>query len=181
MVLADYPAPFQYAVTQTLLAEGGALVTNHKWDPGGLTKYGITKRSYPHLDIENLTYEEALDIYYRDFWRDVGLHQVLSKFVAAEIFDTSVNTGQRRGALIAQETVNYMDSTPTLKLDGKLGPESIAAINRLAKRYELSFVLALNWWQGFFYIKVCKSNPLLAKAAAKGLMKRLIPPKELLL
>ena len=33
--------------------EGGYV--NHPLDPGGETKYGITKRSYPDLDIQGLS------------------------------------------------------------------------------------------------------------------------------
>lgn len=41
---------------------------NDPHDPGGETKYGISKKSYPKLDIRNLTLGDALDIYYRDYW-----------------------------------------------------------------------------------------------------------------
>lgn len=37
-------------------------------DPGGETKYGISKKAYPQLDIKNLTLEDALALYYRDYW-----------------------------------------------------------------------------------------------------------------
>lgn len=41
---------------------------NDPHDPGGETKYGISKKSYPKVDIKNLTLDAALDIYYRDYW-----------------------------------------------------------------------------------------------------------------
>lgn len=41
---------------------------NHPKDPGGETKYGISKKSYPDLDIKALTLEEAMAIYLRDYW-----------------------------------------------------------------------------------------------------------------
>lgn len=37
-------------------------------DPGGETKYGISKRAYPLEDIKNLTLGRALTLYYRDYW-----------------------------------------------------------------------------------------------------------------
>lgn len=46
--------------------EGGCV--NHPEDPGGETKFGITKRSYPHLNIRDLTLDDARAIYRRDFW-----------------------------------------------------------------------------------------------------------------
>ena len=49
--------------------EGGYV--NDKRDPGGETKYGIAKRSYPNVDVRNLTRAQAVDIYRRDFWQRV--------------------------------------------------------------------------------------------------------------
>lgn len=41
---------------------------NDPHDPGGETKYGISHRAYPKLDIKSLTLANALAIYYRDYW-----------------------------------------------------------------------------------------------------------------
>lgn len=46
--------------------EGGYV--NHPHDPGGETNWGISKRSYPALDIAALTIESARLIYRRDYW-----------------------------------------------------------------------------------------------------------------
>ena len=43
--------------------------SNDPSDPGGETKYGISKRAYPELDIKSLTKEDAARIYYRDYWQ----------------------------------------------------------------------------------------------------------------
>jgi len=57
---------FNKAIKFILNAEGGYV--NHPKAPGGETKYGISKKSYPNYDIKNLTEEEAITIYKRDFW-----------------------------------------------------------------------------------------------------------------
>ena len=44
---------FDLAIPIVLENEGGYI--NDPNDPGGETKYGISKRSYPALDIKNLT------------------------------------------------------------------------------------------------------------------------------
>ena len=44
---------FDHCITAILTEEGG--LVNHSRDPGGLTKYGISQRSYPNLDIQSLT------------------------------------------------------------------------------------------------------------------------------
>lgn len=41
---------------------------NDEHDPGGETKYGISKKAYPKEDIKNLTLDAALALYYRDYW-----------------------------------------------------------------------------------------------------------------
>lgn len=181
MPLADaYHPNFQYAVEQTLLAEGGAITTDHDWDPGGLTKYGITQKNHPEVDVRNLTKEQAVDIYYRKYWLAPGIHRLDSKYVAAEVFDTAVNMGPVAAAKIAQQAVNFLSFPDVLTVDGRIGPASAEAINKLSKKHELALVIALNTFQGIRYVQICRDNPTLHKAAARGLMKRLAIPKELL-
>ena len=55
---------FLKAVGEVLENEKGYV--NDPADPGGETKYGIIKRSYPNLDMAKLTMEQVLEIYYRD-------------------------------------------------------------------------------------------------------------------
>lgn len=59
-------AAFDVAVAFTLSKEGGFV--DHPLDKGGPSKYGISQNAYPHLDIKNLTVEQAKDIYYADYW-----------------------------------------------------------------------------------------------------------------
>lgn len=78
-------------VMQFVLAHEGGYC-NLAGDPGGETKYGISKRSYPDLDIPNLTEQDALDIYWRDFWDKTGCEE-LDYPMALAIMDTAVNLG----------------------------------------------------------------------------------------
>lgn len=72
--------------------EGGArLVT----DSGGLTKYGISQNAYPNLDIRNLTREQAVEIYKRDYWNRIGGDR-LAPEMRLMAFDTAVNQGVGR-------------------------------------------------------------------------------------
>lgn len=109
-------ADFELAIPIVLENEGGYVYDPS--DPGGETKYGISKRSYPNVDIKNLTVEEASAIYLRDFWKFSG---IVDQSVATKLFDSFVNMG--RGAIkTAQSIVN----TPE---DGNYGPHTEAAIN----------------------------------------------------
>jgi lysozyme family protein len=83
-------ANFEKAVDFVLAHEGG--YTNDPNDPGGETKYGISKRAYPDLIIANLTPEDAIEIYRRDYWIPSGAEQ-LPDNLALIHFDASVNNG----------------------------------------------------------------------------------------
>jgi lysozyme family protein len=41
-------------------------------DPGGATRYGIDQRSHPNVDIRHLTEQEAMDIYWNEYWIKCG-------------------------------------------------------------------------------------------------------------
>ena len=51
------PTTFDQVIDRVLAHEGGYV--NDPDDPGGETKYGISKKAYPKIDIKNLTKEEA--------------------------------------------------------------------------------------------------------------------------
>src|SRR6266567_3072297 len=61
-------------------------------DAGGETKFGISKKSYPTLDIKNLTSEQACDIYYNDYWVP-SKSATLPYPECVAVFDTAVNNG----------------------------------------------------------------------------------------
>jgi len=69
--------------------------TNDPVDPGGETKWGISKRAYPDIDIKSLTKEEALLIYERDYWLKAGCDK-MEKALAIAVFDSAVNCGVGR-------------------------------------------------------------------------------------
>jgi hypothetical protein len=73
--------------------EGG--YANHPSDPGGETKYGISKRAYPDLDIANLTPQDAAEVYWRDYWLPSKAGDRTWPF-SLYIFDSAVNHGLKR-------------------------------------------------------------------------------------
>jgi lysozyme family protein len=110
-------ASFEAAIPLTLEWEGG--YSSSPSDPGGETNFGISKRSYPSLDIRNLTREEACAIYRRDFWSYDGLK---SQAIATKLFDAGVNLGTHRA-------VSYMQTVVGVPADGKYGPLTEGGIN----------------------------------------------------
>jgi len=70
--------------------EGG--YSNDPRDAGGETRYGISKRAYPKLDIKNLTKREAIEIYRKDYW-DAMKCDSLPEQIRLMVFDCAVNQG----------------------------------------------------------------------------------------
>lgn len=89
-------------------------------DPGGETKYGISKRSYPDIDIASLTREQAKKIYRRDYWLAARCDQ-LPEPLALVHFDCAVNQGIGRAAMFLQGAVGAAQ-------DGVIGPATLAAV-----------------------------------------------------
>jgi lysozyme family protein len=81
---------FEKAFQFTIGAEGN--YSNDPQDPGGETKFGISKRSYPSLDIKNLTLDQAKQIYLVDYWGKMGCDD-LPFLLDIFAFDASVNQG----------------------------------------------------------------------------------------
>jgi lysozyme family protein len=108
---------WEVAVDFVLKMEGGYTVDPA--DPGGETNWGISKKSYPNLDIKNLTMDQAKDIYFKDFWQPCACDQLPSGFAVA-VFDTAVNQGINMAIRLLQIVVD-------VNVDGVIGPQTITA------------------------------------------------------
>lgn len=100
--------------------EGGYV--NDPNDRGGETKYGISKKAYPKLNIQNLTIDQAAAIYKQDYW-DVCKCDDMDAEMAVVVFDTAVNSGPRRAAMFLQQVVKS-------KADGVIGKNTIASLRK---------------------------------------------------
>ena len=87
--------------------EGGYV--NDPSDPGGETKWGISKRAHPSLNIRGLTPEDALKIYRKDYWDNLGCGDIEFPSCVA-VLDTGVNCGvqRTRGWMRQAESVDAM-------------------------------------------------------------------------
>lgn len=127
--------------------EGG--YTPGKGDPGGETKFGVSKRSYPALEISSLTLDDAKAIYMRDFWTPAGCDSVPTS-IAFDLFDMAVNSGVSRAVKTLQRVAGTAE-------DGKLGPVTLAAVAQLDpvravawfNGVRLSFMVSLDVWPTF--------------------------------
>jgi lysozyme family protein len=112
------PSIFDIAFQITVGIEGGYV--NDPNDPGGETKYGISKRAYPNVDIANLTLADAKQLYEKDYW-EVAHCQDCPPTLAILVFDAAVNNGP--GAAIS-----WLQSAVGVTADGNIGPVTLAAI-----------------------------------------------------
>lgn len=94
-------------VAKSVIAHEGGYV-NHPTDPGGETNWGISKRSYPDLDIKALTRTDALRIYREDYWDYIP--EDLPDVVRWFAFDCAVNHGVGR----AIDWLEYNDTVAEL-------------------------------------------------------------------
>ena len=63
---SSYGGTFDKAFDLVVGLEGG--YSNDSADSGGATRWGISKRSHPNLDITTLTIENAKEIYAEEYW-----------------------------------------------------------------------------------------------------------------
>lgn len=133
---------------EALIGHEGGYV-NCRVDPGGETKFGISKRSYPGEDIAGLTLERAKAIYLRDFWGPAGC-DALPDAMRLQVFDMAVNSGVRPAIKALQESVGET-------VDGVLGPLTLQAVQstpatRLIARFNgarLALLADLPTWPSF--------------------------------
>jgi len=111
---------FDKALAFTLKWEGGDKITNDPDDAGGLTKWGISQKAYPGLDIVGLTYEQAADIYKRDYWLAGGC-DAMPFPVNMVHFDARVNHRPSSANKMLQRAAGVKD-------DGIIGPQTLSGI-----------------------------------------------------
>ena len=148
---------FKEAMDFTLRWEGGYV--HDARDPGGETKYGISKRTYPDLDIRTLTRNQAEEIYRRDYWDRLRCYD-LPWPVAIVTFDFSVHSGRARAGRMLQRAFNVLVSaTPPLKIDGVIGPvtaHAIAALDNGCKANVLAHRILIRRLEMFRRLKTAR-------------------------
>lgn len=158
---------FEQLIGAVLDHEGG--LSNVPEDPGGLTKYGISLRAYPHLGadgIRRLTVEQAKDIYYRDWWLKLRCPEIRDDRVAQKLLDTAVNVGKGASTRLLQRALCEVGQS--VAIDGVIGPQTIGAANQADPEALLN---AMRRLQAEHYKALIKRNPKLAKFE-RGWMKR---------
>ncbi|MHB8388028.1 MAG: glycoside hydrolase family 108 protein [Acidobacteriaceae bacterium] len=109
--------------------------SNDPQDPGGETKFGLSKHANPDLDIKSLTLEQAQGIYAERYWKRTSCDSLpwpLSLFV----FDCAVNQGVNAAIGILQRAAG-------VSADGIIGAGTLIAIKRADQRELCAMFMAL--------------------------------------
>jgi lysozyme family protein len=112
-------ADFRIAVKLTLTHEGGYV--NNPNDSGGPTKYGVTQKDLPGVDIESLTEDQAISYYAEHYWKAL-YSEIADQNVADKVFDMGVLFG-------IGEAVKLLQLALHVDNDGDFGAETLAAVN----------------------------------------------------
>lgn len=142
-------AKFEPAFTRTHKIEGG--YSNHPDDRGGATRYGITEavaRKWGYKgDMSHLPVSLAKKIAFNDYWKAVRGGSFNSQLIANEVYDTAFNSGPGTAVKLLQKAVNEFHeclNRNKIKVDGRIGPKTLGAVNVICQRYEVQFNRCLN-------------------------------------
>lgn len=138
---------FDTAFDRLIGNEGGYV--NNPHDPGGETQWGISKASYPSVNIRALTRDDAKLIYLRDFWTRIHA-DTMHPAVAFQAFDFAVNSG-------IETAVRYLQKALRVADDGHWGPITQKAVastdldDTLMRfnAYRLMYMTRLSGWPNF--------------------------------
>lgn len=155
-------------IKEIIRVEGGYV--NDPSDSGGETKYGITKevaRRYGYAgSMTSLPESLAYQIYVDKYWNALNLDLIEneSELIAEELADTGVNQGVGRAGEFLQRSLNVLNNQGKLwldlKVDGAVGPRTVAALRSFLKlrgvEGEAVLYRMLNALQGEFYVSLAE-------------------------
>jgi lysozyme family protein len=120
----------------------------------GISTQGIFKRSYPHLDIKNLTRDQAKQIYFVDFWAKCKCENIDDDNIATKFFDLAVHMGIPQAVKLIQRALRAA-GTQVIE-DGIIGPITLKAINEADST---DLLAALKSEAAGYYRLIANANP----------------------
>lgn len=181
--------------------EGG--YSHNPSDPGAETLFGISRHFHPawpgwamvdqakknpvfpkNVEVDEVIRRLADKFYEQFYWNRLGLPEISSHAIAAELYEQSINRGDRPTFEDLQRVLNTLNFShrperrlfEDLVVDGRPGPSTLAAANIVLDRPHGEEVLLkyLDSHQGADYTRSIENNPKL-KEFAWGWASRLRP------
>jgi lysozyme family protein len=153
--MAQLQSRFEEALALVLRHEGGFV--QHPADPGGATKFGITRETLSRArgravsveDVRHLTPEETASIYRRFYW-DAVQADALAPGLDLALFDLAVHSGPAKAVRMLQCVLG-------VQADGIMGPVTLKAARKADSehvirnliRVRLEFLSRLRTWPVF--------------------------------
>ncbi len=157
---------------QIVAREGGFV--NDPDDPGGATKYGVTIHTMRRLgldldgdgdvdtaDVKFLNRDQAIQIFIKHYFVK-PLISKLPKPLQASVFDMYVNAG-RNAIKILQRLLN--DKGQKVAVDGRLGPQSLAAVQAVFEAAPDDLPSAYGIARRDYYLRLADRRPASRKYA----------------
>lgn len=119
-------------VGENYASAGEGAYENNPNDPGGETKWGISKRSHPNIDIKNLSLEDAKLIYLNEYWNGIHGDELAFPFDIIA-FDCAVNEGVGESKRLLQIALD-------VNVDGIIGSNTIQASFKASQRRQMLFL-----------------------------------------
>ncbi len=120
--------------------------SSHPADTGGRTRFGISQNAHPDVDVPNLTWEQAKDIYRTRYWGESGANRAPPK-LAFVLFDSAVQHGPTQAIKLLQKAVSVAD-------DGIYGPVTERAVESTESPH-----LEMLAQRGEYYASIIRFNP----------------------
>ena len=156
---------FQKAVSHIIQYEENGYVDNLN-DKGAETKFGISKRAYPAVDIKNLSLEDAKKIYYLDHWLKNKCHLMPTFELALKLLSISVNIGNIKAGKLVQRALRGFGKI--LTEDGIIRSQTLDIINQVDPRMLL---MALKSEAAGYYRLLAEIQPARKRLISKWLNK----------
>ncbi len=163
------------AIAEEIVAREGGFV-NDPDDPGGATKYGVTIATLRRLgidldgdgrvtekDVRLLDRTTAARIFVEHYFRRPRIDE-LPECLHASVFDMYVNAGSN-AIRILQRLLLQMDEP--VSVDGVIGPETIGAAFRAARKAPDHFADAYGIARRNYYYALADSRPRSRKYARR--------------
>lgn len=158
--------------------------SNHGQDAGGETYRGISRKYHAGLSIwsvvdqtkiectengklnvrklnriladnENLQIE-ICEFYKSEYYLKRGIDKIENDGIAKKVFSYEVNARPGVGRKALQAGINIA-GRETLKIDGKIGPATIRALNRAIKKNNINQSIILKVINGYYFMHIWNS------------------------
>ncbi|SPF80743.1 holin-associated N-acetylmuramidase [Pseudoprimorskyibacter insulae] len=162
-------------MAQEIVEREGGFV-NDPDDPGGATNYGVTIGTLRRLgrdmdgdgavtvaDLRKLGPDQAAEIYLEHYFHKPGLDR-LPEGLQPTVFDMQVNAGAQAVRLLQRL---LCDMGFDVAVDGALGPQTLAAVDRAYARAPERFVDAYGIARRSYYLRLADRRPALRKFARR--------------